>query len=278
MIRESFSNDRLGLIAGKGIYPELILTEARKAGVREIFMACVEGETDPSLAGLADIVLWHRVGQLGKMLNFFKQYEVSHVIMAGQMTPQRLFDLRPDMKAIAVLAGLKKRNAESIFGAIGAELAKVGAKLLPSTTFLEDYVAREGHIAGPRESKRLLNDARFGWPLAKKVSELDIGQTVIVKQGTVLAVEGYDGTNSTIRRGGQLGKNSVTMVKVSKPNQDMRFDVPVIGPDTLRIAGASGVNGIICEAEKTLILGFDEVLQIAKSEKVTLMGMKTGNE
>ena len=278
MVRESFSKDRLGLIAGKGLYPKMVLEEARRAGVQEVVMACVEGETCPQLAECADQVLWHKVGQLGQMLSFFKKYEVKQVMMAGQISPQRLFDLRPDLKALTLLAKLKKRNAESIFGAIGEELNRIGVTLLPATTFLEDYMAKEGLIAGPKPSTRLMEEAYFGWPLAKKISEMDIGQTLIVKQGTVLAVEGYDGTNATIRRGGSLGKGQATMIKVCKPKQDMRFDVPVLGPDTLRIAKESGVNGIVCEAYKTLFLGFEEIVQIAKQEKITICGIKDHDE
>lgn len=263
---------KLGLIAGKGLYPRLVLDEARKAGGIPVALAAFEGETAPELAAAADRSEWLRVGQIGKMLKFFKEAGVTHAMMAGQISPQRLFDLRPDFKALMLLAKLKERNAESIFGAIADELAANGIELLPAVTFLENHLVREGLSAGPDPARQLQQDIEFGWAIAKQVSDLNIGQTIIVKKGTVLAVEGYDGTNETIRRGGGLGKGGATMIKVAKRNQDMRFDVPVIGPDTLRIAGESGISAIVCEAKKTLLLGSEELRQLARSHRVSVWG------
>lgn len=269
----SSSIPSLGLIAGKGLYPRLVLDQARKQGVGRIVVTAFEGETDPALADLADNVTWVKVGQLGKMLRFFKDEQVGHALMAGQITPKRLFDLRPDFQALVILAKLKTRNAESIFGAIADALAGQGTTLLPATTFLEDYLATPGLIAGPKPGKQLARDIEFGWPIAKQVSDLHIGQTVVVKKGTVLAVEAYEGTNDTLRRGGLLsGGPGAVVLKVSKPNQDMRFDVPVIGPDTIRIAHEAGVGAIVCEARKTLLLGLEEIRQLALSHPVTVWG------
>lgn len=263
---------RLGLIAGKGLYPKLVLDEVRKKGGIRVAVAAFEGETAPELAAAADSVEWMKVGQIGKLLKYFSREGVTHAMMAGQISPQRLFDLRPDLKALMMLAKLKERNAESIFGAIADELAANGIELLPAVTFLEDHLVKPGLTAGPAPAKTLAADVEFGWPIAKQISEMNIGQTIVVKKGTVLAVEGYDGTNETIRRGGALGKGGATMIKVSKRKQDMRFDVPVIGPDTVKIAAGAGVSSIVCEAKKTLLLGSEELRQLARSLHVSVWG------
>jgi DUF1009 family protein len=194
-------------------------------------------------------------------------------MMAGQIAPGNLFDLRPDFHALLLLARLKERNAETLFGAVAAELEKAGIPLLDATTFLETHLANEGLIAGPKPKERLLADISYGLGIAKEVSRLDIGQTVVVKKGTVLAVEGFDGTDSTIRRGGQLGKGDSVVVKVSKPRQDMRFDVPVVGPRTLETAAEAGVAAIAMEAGRTLLLDRDQVHSLATQHKITLWGI-----
>src|SRR5881398_2364846 len=215
----------LGIIAGNGVYPRLLAEAARKAGVKKIVAAAFGGETDPVLAEHVDLIEWMRVGQLNRLLKFFNQNKVHHAIMAGQIAPKNLFDLRPDLKALMLLGKLKQRNAQSIFAAIADELAKIDVELLPATTFLEDSIARAGLIAGRRLSSREEEDVDLGWKTAKEIARLDIGQSVIVKNGTVLAVEAFEGTNEAIKRGGALARKNGVMIKVPKPNQDMRFDV-----------------------------------------------------
>src|SRR3989454_4795427 len=214
----------LGIIAGNGVYPRLLADSARKAGITKIIAAAFSGETDPALDQQVDVIEWMRVGQLSRLLKFFREQNVHHAIMAGQIAPKNLFDLRPDWKALLVLAKLKQRNAESIFAAIGDELAKVGVELLPATSFLEDCLAPRGLIVGPKLSRREKQDVDLGWKIAKEIARLDIGQTVIVKNGTILAVEAFDGTNDAIKRGGGLARKGALMIKGAKPNQDMRFD------------------------------------------------------
>jgi len=264
--------DTLFLIAGNGSYPRLAARGAREAGVRRIVAAAFEGETDPSLANFTDELHWMRVGQLGRMLDAAKECGATAAMMAGQIAPGNLFDLRPDFKALLLLAKLRERNAETLFGAIAAELEKIGVPLLLATTFLDKHLAPEGLIAGPAPKERLLDDISYGLGIAKEVSRLDIGQTVVVRNGTVLAVEGFDGTDATIRRGGELGKGKAVVVKVSKPRQDMRFDVPVVGPRTLETAAAAGVTAIAMEAERTLLLDFDHLREFAATHRITLWG------
>jgi len=268
----SNSIDSLGLIAGNGVYPFAMVKAARAAGVRRIVAAAFEGETNPDLAREVDEIEWMRVGQLGRMIKTFASRGIGHAVMAGQIAPSNLFSLRPDLKAFLVLARLKERNAETIFGAIGDELAKAGVELLLATTFMDEHLAGSGVFAGPRLARKEEGDVHFGFKIAKDVSRLDIGQTVVVKGGTVLAVEGFDGTNATIRRGGELGKGGSVVVKVSKPNQDFRFDVPVIGPATLETAAEAHIRVIAVEAGRTLVMERERVREMAAQHQITLFG------
>jgi DUF1009 family protein len=212
------------------------------------------------------------VGQLGGLIAFFKKTGVGEVIFAGQITPKRLFDLRPDLRALWILSRLKERNAETLFGAVAKELAQEGIKVLPATTFVEDHLAGVGHLAGPRAVRHLPAEIAFGWPLAKAVARLHIGQSVVVRKGTVMAVEGFDGTDATLKRGGKLAGREAVAIKVTSPAQDMRFDVPVIGPQTILAAAEGQVGTLVVEAKKTLILQLDEVKKLAMQHKVTIWG------
>ena len=266
--------DTLFLIAGNGSYPKFAVQGAREAGVKRIVVAAFEGETDSSLVAFVDELHWMKVGQLGRLLDAARKSGATASMMAGQIAPKHLFDLRPDVRALILLATLRERNAETLFGAIAGELEKAGVPLLVATSFLERHLAIEGLIAGPKPKSRLQDDISYGFGIAKEVSRLDIGQTVVVKKGTVLAVEGFDGTDATIKRGGELGRGDAVVVKVSKPRQDMRFDVPVIGPRTLEVAAAAGVNAIAVEAGRTLLLQEDQLRELANQHHITLWGIK----
>ena len=261
----------LGVIAGNGVYPRQLADAARKAGVRKIIAAAFSDETDPALTQHVDLIEWMRVGQLSRLLKFFREQKVHDAIMAGQIAPKNLFDLRPDWKALFVLAKLKQRNAESILTAIGDELAKIDVDLMPATSFLEDCLAQAGLVLGPKLSRREGEDVDLGWRIAKEIARLDIGQTVLVKNGTVLAVEAFEGTNDAIKRGGTLARNGAVMVKVAKPNQDMRFDVPVIGVETIRVAAEAKLRVIAIEAGKTLLLERDAIVDLARREKISIV-------
>jgi UDP-2,3-diacylglucosamine hydrolase len=263
--------DVLGIIAGNGIYPRLLADSARKAGVRKIIAAAFTDETDPALAQHVDLIEWMRVGQLGRLLKFFRDQNIHHAIMAGQIAPTNLFDLRPDWKALLLLARVKQRNAESIFTAIADELAKVDVDLLSATSFLEDSIASAGLIAEPKLSHREEEDVDFGWKIATEIARFDIGQTVIVKNGTVLAVEAFEGTNDAIKRGGALARKGAVMIKVPKPNQDMRFDVPVIGIETIRVAAAVKLRVIAVEAGRTLLLERDAIIDLANRSNISIV-------
>lgn len=263
----------LAIVAGSGTYPHAMVRGARKAGVQRIVVAAFQNETDPDLAGAVDFIEWMRVGQLGKMLAFLKASGARHAVMSGQIAPKNLFNLRPDIKAVLLLAKLKERNAESIFGAIADSMGDAGVTLLPATTFMEECLAPTGLVAGPAPGRRELADLEYGFRIAKESSRLDIGQTVVVKSGTVLAVEAFEGTNAAILRGGSLGKKGAVMVKVSKPGQDLRFDVPVIGPLTLETAAEAGLGAVGVEAGQTLLLEKERMSALAAAYKISIVGV-----
>ncbi len=263
--------ESLGIIAGNGVYPRLLADSARNAGVKKIVAAAFTDETDSALKQHVDLIEWMRVGQMSRLLNFFREQNIHHAIMAGQIAPKNLFDLRPDWRALLLLARLKERNAESIFAAIADELAKIDVDLLPATTFLEDFLAPAGLIAGLKLTHREEEDVDLGWKIAKEIARLDIGQTVIVKNGTVVAVEALEGTNETIKRGGKLSRKGALVVKVAKLDQDMRFDVPVIGVETILIATDVKVRAIAVEAERTLLLEKDVIVDLAERANISII-------
>ena len=258
------------MISGNGIYPQTFAAAARNAGVGRLVAAGFTCETREDLAGKVDSMAWFRVGQLGKMIKFFKKEGVGQVVMVGQIAPKNLFDLRPDLRTLMMIGKLKERNAESLFGGIANELAKDGIELLPATTFLDDCLPEPGQVCGKPLDEKRMRDVDYGFRIAKEVSRLDIGQTVVVKKGTVLAVEAFEGTNAAVERGGAMGRGGATMVKVSKPNQDFRFDVPVVGPATIEAAAQAGVDVIVVEARRTLLLEKEEVVRQCESMMVSL--------
>jgi UDP-2,3-diacylglucosamine hydrolase len=264
------STRTIGIIAGNGVYPETFVAAARRhAPDARLVAAAVEGETRPELAGMVDSIEWLRVGQLGRMIKYFVREGAREAVMVGQIAPKNLFDLRPDFRTLMVLARVKERNAETLFGAIGDELARDGITLLAATTFLEDHLPGVGHVCGPRFKKRQMEDAGFGFRIAKETSKLDIGQSVVVRHGTVLAAEAFEGTNACIRRGGELGRGkNVMLVKVSKPNQDFRFDVPVVGPLTIETCAEAGVSAIAIEAGRTLLLEKEKVAELCERHQI----------
>ncbi|GAA5117842.1 UDP-2,3-diacylglucosamine diphosphatase LpxI [Luteolibacter yonseiensis] len=268
----------IGIIAGNGVYPETFIAEARRKspGIKLVVVA-FHGETKPELEKLADATEWVRVGQLSKLIKFFVRQGAKEAVMMGQISPKNLFDLRPDLRILMMLARVKERNAETLFGAIGDELAKDGITLLSATTFLDDHLPGPGPVCGPVFKKRQLADAEFGFRIAKQTSALDIGQSVVVRHGTVLAAEAFEGTNACIRRGGELGNGKdVMLVKVSKPNQDFRFDVPVIGPQTIETCAAAGVRSIAIEAGRTLLLEKERVAELCAKHGIGVHAVKEG--
>ena len=265
--------ETLGLIAGNRSLPLLLAKQARAMGVKKIVAVAFEGETDPALASLVDETVWLRVGQLGKMIAAFTDRGVRHCVMAGQIAPKNLFDLRPDLRAMAVMLRLKEKNAHTVFGAIADELKKDGVELIEATPWLQPLMPGAGFQLGPKLSDEQRADVAFGFRIAKEISRLEIGQTVVVKNGTVLAVEGFEGTDKCLARGGELaGKDGgAVAVKVAKEKHDLRFDIPCIGAQTIETCAAAGIAVLALEPGKTLVLEQDAVETLAKKNRVSLV-------
>jgi DUF1009 family protein len=264
--------ESIGLIAGSRSLPLEFARLARAAGVKRIVATAVEGETNPVLASLVDDIVWLKVGQLGKMISAFTSRGVTQVVMAGQVAPKNLFDLRPDLRALGVLMRLKEKNAHTIFGAIANELKKDGVELIEATPWLAPLMPQNGFALGPKISDAQQADVEFGFKIAKEVSRLEIGQLVVVKNGTVLAVEGFEGTDQCLARGGELaGKDGgAVAVKVAKVNHDMRFDIPCLGAKTFETCAAAKISVLALESGKTLLLEQETCAQIAKQNKISL--------
>ena len=264
--------ETLGIIAGNRSLPLIFAKEARRLGVRRLVAAAVEGETDPALATLVDDIVWLKVGQLSKLIATFTERGVKQCVMAGQIAPKNLFDLRPDLRAMGMLLRLKEKNAHTIFGAIAKELEKDGVELIEATPWLKSLMPGAGFLIGPKPSAEQRADVAFGFQIAKEVSRLEIGQTVVVKHGAVLAVEGFEGTDKCLARGGELaGKDGgAVAVKVAKAGHDLRFDIPCIGAQTLEVCAAAGIAVLALEPEKTLLLEREACERLAQAKHVAV--------
>jgi DUF1009 family protein len=262
----------LGLIAGNRTLPLLFAKQARATGVKRLIAVAFEGETDASISALADEVIWIKVGQLSKMISAFTDRGVTQCVMLGQIAPKNLFDIRPDLRAMGVLFKLKERNAHTIFGAIADELKKDGVELIEAMPWLQPLMPGTDFRMGRKLTDEQRADAEFGFRIAKEVSRLEIGQIVVVKEGTVLAVEGFEGTDKCLARGGELaGKNGgAVAVKVAKKNHDMRFDVPCIGTKTLETCAQSGVAVLAFESGRSLLLEPEACAALAERHKLAI--------
>jgi UDP-2,3-diacylglucosamine hydrolase len=271
-IRMTDSIESLGIIAGNRSLPLLFAQQARRMGVKRLVAAAFDGETDPAFAPLVDEIVWLKVGQLSKLISVFTDRGIKQCVMVGQIAPKNLYDVRPDLRAMALLLRLKEKNAHTIFGGIADELKKDGVELIDAVPWLTPLMPANGFHFGPKLNADQKTDIDFGFSIAKEVSRLDIGQTVVVKNGTVLAVEGFEGTDKCLARGGQLaGKNGGGVaVKVAKVNHDMRFDIPCIGAQTLETCAASGISVLALEAGKTLLLERDICEKFAVKNKISV--------
>src|ERR1035441_193629 len=268
----NLASESIGLIAGNRSLPLEFARLARAAGVKRIVAAAAEGETDPALAPLVDDIVWLKVGQLGKMISTFTSRGVKQCVMLGQIAPKNLFDFRPDLRAMGVFMRLKEKNAHTIFGGIADELKKDGVELIEATPWLAPLMPGKDFQLGPKLSEEQKADVEFGLRIARETSRLEIGQTVVVKNGAVLAVEAFEGTDKCLARGGELaGKDGgAVAVKVAKPDHDMRFDIPCIGLQTLEVCAKSGVAVLALESGKTLLLEREACEALAKKNKISL--------
>lgn len=246
--------ESLIIIAGKGAYPMELAQSARAQGVHRICAVAFKGETNRRLQGLVDQISWINIGSLGRFLECIAHFEAKDAVMAGQITPTALFRLRPDKKMLSVLSGLKLRNAETLFGAVASELSAIGVHLQPAYMFMKGSMPVEGLLSSRAPSEREEYDVDLGIKVAKTTSGLEIGQTVVVKEGTIVAVEAFEGTDKTILRAGRLCRKGAVVVKLAKHGHDMRFDIPVVGMRTMSVLKRAGVTALALEAGRTILL------------------------
>lgn len=265
----------LGLIAGRGDYPLLLAQSARQQGVRRIFAVAFRHETSRAIARYVDEVRWVYLGQLQPILDAFAGSGLRHAVMAGQIAPSNLFSLRFDRAAMGLLARLRERNAHTIFGAFCSELEAVGISFLPAYLFMESAMPKPGPIGSRRPTPTEQADIELGLRVAKLTSGIEIGQTVVVKEGTILAVEAFEGTDDAILRAGRLGGRGSVVVKVAKRGHDMRFDIPVIGLRTLTSLRKARAAVLAVEAGRTILLERAKLAAEADRIGLSLVAMET---
>ncbi len=264
---------KYGLIAGNGRFPFLVLEGARASGV-EMVVAAIKEETAPEIEELTPQIEWVGVGQLGRLIRFFKREQVTHAIMAGQVKHHQIFRLNalPDLRMVRLLARLASKNTDSLIGAVAAELAREGITLVDSTTFLESFIARSGVLTRRSPSRQERADIEYGLTIAREIARLDLGQTIAVKDQAVVAIEAMEGTDAVILRAGEItGNRPFVVIKTAKPNQDMRFDVPVIGIPTIEAMSRAGATAIHVSADKTLLFDREELIALADKLKIAVV-------
>ena len=263
----------LGIIAGSRSLPLELARHARAAGVKRLVAVGFVNETNPGLEQLVDVMHWIRVGQLSRLISAFKSEGVAHCVMAGQVSPKSIFDVRPDLRGLSLLLRVKEKNAHTVFGAIADELRKDGIELIEGTPFLKPMMPGQGFHLGPKLTAEQAGDVAFAHRIAKEVTRLEIGQLVVVKDGVVLAVEGFEGTDACLARGGALAGKSggAVAVKVARENHDMRFDIPCIGPQTIQTCADAGISVLAFEPDKTLLLDRSDIESLIKRHRIALL-------
>jgi len=264
---------RLGIIAGDGKFPVLLAEEINKNGYISVIVAHT-GLTPQYIEKTADKTFWIKVGQLSKLIEIFKSEGITEAIMAGGISKRFMFsDMKPDLRALSLLIRLKDRKDDTILRAIAGELEKEGITVNKATTYIESILAEKETLTKRKLSRDEKKDIDFGFDIAKAIGRLDIGQCVIVKDRAVLAVEAIEGTNEAIRRGGALSNGGAVVVKVCKPGQDLRFDLPAVGPDT--ISCMKEVNAVVLAVESgmTVMIDKDSMIKSADEAGITIVGI-----
>lgn len=265
---------RIGLIAGSGQFPSIFSKAARQKGLN-VYAVAHEGETDPALESLVEMTKWVKIGQVKKLIRFLKEHDVRDAVMVGGITKTKMFSgVRPDLRALKILATMDHTQDDRLLRAFADELEKEGIKVRASTFLLPELLASQGCWTRRKPNKSEMADVHFGWRIAKEIGGLDIGQSVVVRDGSVMAVEAIDGTDATIRRGGKLGKEKTVVVKASKPNQDMRFDVPAVGSRTIKTMSSVGASVLAVEVGKTVVFDKEEMVAVANRKGISIIGME----
>jgi DUF1009 family protein len=264
---------KLGLIAGNGRFPLIFAREAKRAGFAVVAVAH-RGETVEEIDQVADAVTWIYVGQLGKIIRTFHDAGVNSAVMAGGIHKVKLFgNFRPDLRGVRFLARIRSREDDALLRGIAEELESEGIKILESTFCLSHIMPRAGVLSEAAPSAEQLEDIKIGFAAAKEIGRLGIGQTVVVKDRVIVAVEAVEGTDNAILRGGALAKAGCVIVKVSKPHQDLRFDVPAVGVETIRSMVTAGAKVLAVEAEKTILLEKENLLTDANRAGIVVVAL-----
>lgn len=268
-MQKSIDANTIGIIAGGGQFPLLFIEAAHKAG-RRVVVVAHKGETDEQVVQAADAVCWVKLGQLGKLISFFKDEGVGETVFLGTITKTQIFrDILPDWKGISLWNKIDRKQDDAILRAIAGVLEAEGIKVLESTLYLRHLLFPAGVITRKKPTKKQRQDIAFGWHNARAIGKLDIGQCVVIRDCTVLAVEAIEGTDATILRGGALAKENAVVVKVRKPGQDFRFDLPATGLTTIR--SLSSVKGAVLAVEAGQSLLFDKELMIEEANKAGIV-------
>jgi len=266
--------ESIGVIAGGGAFPILVADAARGQGCRTVAVA-LEGETSPDLAEHVDEIVWIRLGQLGALIRAFRNRGIGRVLMAGTISKRRMFHrARPDLKGLSLISRMAVFHDDGILRAVTRELEKQEIRVISSTEFLPELLAPEGVLTRRRPTRGEEADIRFGWRMAKELGRLDIGQCVVVRRKTVVALEAMEGTDEAIRRGGGIAGEEAVVVKVSKPVQDLRFDVPSVGLETVRVMAEAGASVLALEAERTLMFDKPDMIRFADEAGISIVSRR----
>lgn len=266
--------EKIGIIAGGGQFPLLFIAAAQKAG-RKVVVVAHKGETDARVEEMADACIWVKLGQLGKLLSFFKKEGVAETVFLGTITKTRIFhDIMPDVKALTLWNKIDIKQDDAILRAIAGAMEKEGITVLESTLYLEHLLFPQGTLTKKKLSKDQLRDVEFGWKNARAIGSMDIGQTVVVRDCSVTAVEAIEGTDAAIKRGGELAREKAVVVKVRKPGQDFRFDLPATGAQTVRSIALVKGSVLAVEAGQSLLFDPEATLLEAEKAGIVVVGVK----
>ncbi len=266
--------EHLAIIAGRGVYPLLLAESAKAQGVKKLTAIAFRKETDREIIPRCDETHWVHIGQLGAMLEALRNSGARHAVMAGQITPTHLFRVRMDGAMLDLLKSLPQKNAHTIFGAVADALTGIGIELLPASCFMEQHMpAEEGTLTRSEPSDAAWQDIHHGREVATATSGLEIGQTVVIKDGTILAIEAFEGTDEAIKRAHRLGGDGLVVVKMAKSGHDMRFDIPVIGERTVRGLARCRAAALAVEAGRSIFLDRAEVLRLADEAGIAIVAL-----
>lgn len=268
--------NKLLLVAGSGTYPQRLAEGARKAGVPRISMVAIKGMTTHATARLADEIRWFGIGEIRAIFEWVATLGCDMGVMAGQIAPIALFRTHFDDLSRQWLSELRVKNAHTIFGKIAIEMEKCGIRVIPASCYMDDCIPGAGLLTARGPDEREKKDIALAHDIAKKICGMDIGQTLLVKDGMILSVEAFEGTNAAIRRGGKVGGKGAVVVKVAKEGHDMRFDIPVIGEKTIKTLHKAGATCLAFQASRLVMLDREAVVALANRYGIAVLGLDSG--